>query len=141
MFLLILAFQVCCQNLQNESKRIAVKGYDVVAYFSNKTIKGSENYQLKYKDVIYRFSSVENKNLFAANPSKYAPQYGGWCAYAMGKDGSKVDIDPETFEIRDGKLYLFYNKFGTNTLELWIKENPEKLKSNADVNWKKLSQK
>lgn len=126
------------QNNLNHYKNLAVKGYDVVAYFSNQTVKGSTTYQLKYKELIYRFSTEENKKLFDANPAKYVPQYGGWCAYAMGKDGSKVDINPETYEIRGGKLYLFYNKFGTNTLDLWHKENPETLKVKADKNWKEI---
>ena len=129
------------QNDQNQQKGIAVKGYDVVAYFSKNATKGNTTYQLKYKDLIYRFSSETNKNLFHSNPSKYVPEYGGWCAYAMGKDGSKVDIDPETYEIRNGKLHLFYNKFGTNTLDLWIHEGADKLKANADLNWKQLSKK
>ena len=53
----------------------------------------------------------------------------------MGLKGDKVSIDPETFEIREGKLYLFYNAWGTNTLELWLENNPEQLKETADVNW------
>ena len=56
---------------------------------------------------------------FASNPAKYEPQYGGWCAYAMGHDGSKVEVDPETFKIINGKLFLFYNRFFNNTLKTW----------------------
>lgn len=138
-FILYLSFTIglFAQQEQNSDKGIAAKGYDVVAYFSNQTLEGKIEYQLKYRDLIYRFSNESNRNLFKANPSKYAPQYGGWCAYAMSKHGSKVDINPETYEIRDGKLYLFYNKWGTNTLESWKKEGPDKLKIQADLNWKK----
>ena len=71
------------------------------------------------------------------NPLNYEPQYGGWCAYAMGKDGSKVEVDPETFKIIDGKLYLYYNKFFNNTLKSWNKDETN-LKSRADLNWKKF---
>ncbi|MFB1040863.1 MAG: hypothetical protein QMC35_10435, partial [Polaribacter sp.] len=73
--------------------------------------------------------------------AQYVPQYGGWCAYAMGTKGKKVRIDAETFEIRDGKLYLFYNSWGNNKLESWLKENPTSLKKEAATNWKKIKHK
>jgi len=63
-------------------------------------------------------------------------QYGGWCAYAMGKDGSKLKIDPETFKIINGKLYVFYNKFFNNTLKSWNKD--DQLHQQADANWQKI---
>lgn len=119
---------------------IGIKGYDPVAYFTeHKAIKGNKGLSVFYKGVIYNFSSVANKELFKAGPSKYEPEYGGWCAYAMGKNGEKVSVDPETFKITDGKLYLFYNKFLTNTLKDWNK-NEATLKKNADANWPKLYQ-
>lgn len=71
------------------------------------------------------------------SPEKYEPAYGGWCAYAMGETGEKVKIDPETYKIVDGKLFLFYNFWGNNTLEDW-NENEKSLKSKADQNWKKI---
>jgi len=64
------------------------------------------------------FSTKENLETFKKMPKKHMPQYGGYCAYAIGKNGEKVSINPKTFEIRDGKLYLFYNSWGTNTLKL-----------------------
>ena len=119
---------------------IGIKGYDPVAYFTeHKAIKGNKGLSVFYKGVIYNFSSVANKELFKAGPSKYEPEYGGWCAYAMGKNGEKISVDPETFKITDGKLYLFYNKYFTNTLKDWNK-NEATLKKNADVNWPKLYQ-
>ena len=119
---------------------IGIKGYDPVAYFTeHKAIKGNKGLSVFYKGVIYNFSSVANKELFKGGPSKYEPEYGGWCAYAMGKNGEKVSVDPETFKITDGKLYLFYNKFFTNTLKDWNK-NEATLKKNADANWPKLYQ-
>ena len=119
---------------------IGIKGYDPVAYFTeHKAIKGNKGLSVFYKGVIYNFLSVANKELFKAGPSKYEPEYGGWCAYAMGKNGEKVSVDPETFKITDGKLYLFYNKFLTNTLKDWNK-NEATLKKNADANWPKLYQ-
>jgi hypothetical protein len=87
-----------------------------------------------YDGVNYRFASEQNRQLFKASPSKYEPQYGGWCAYAMGANGEKVEVDPETFKIIDGKLYLFYNKLFNNTLTTWNK-NEATLKQKADKNW------
>ena len=118
-------------------KGYVAEGYDVVSYFNNKPLEGDKKYQTTYDGVKFKFSSEKNLTLFKKNPTKNIPQYGGYCAYAIGKTGEKVSIDPKTFEIRDGKLYLFYNSWGTNTLKLWLKENPEKLKKQADLNWKK----
>ena len=79
--------------------------------------------------------------MFQKNPKKYIPQYGGYCAYAIGKSSEKVSINPKTFEIRNDKLYLFYNSWGTNTLKPWKQETPEKLKNQADINWIKITKK
>jgi len=81
--------------------------------------------------------SASNLEIFKLDPAKYTPQYGGYCAYAIGKTGEKVSINPKTFEIRDGKLYLFYNAWGVNTLALWSKEGAQDLKRKADENWQK----
>lgn len=125
----------------NLEKGVAIQGYDPVAYFnSKKAIKGTSKISTKYAGVTYYFSSEENKKTFLANPLKYEPQYGGWCAYAMGENNEKVEIDPETFKIIDGKLYLFYNAFFNNTLKSWNK-NEKNLKIKADANWKKLIEK
>jgi len=122
----------------NLSKGLAIEGYDPVAYFTqNKAVKGNSSYAFVHAGVTYHFSSEHNKNLFKANPSKYEPQYGGWCAYAMGADGTKVEIDPGTFKILDGKLYLFYNAYFNNTLKKWNKEEAS-LKMRADANWAKI---
>ncbi len=117
---------------------IAISGYDPVAYFAqSKAVKGKKEMAVYHQGVTYYFSSVANKEAFKANPSKYEPEYGGWCAYAMGEKGEKVSIDPETFKIVNGKLHLFYNRFFTNTLKDWNK-NEASLKSKADANWPKL---
>lgn len=122
----------------NLDKGIALSGFDPVAYFKQGTaVKGKKDLAVFDQGVTYYFSSVENKEEFKKNPSGYEPQYGGWCAYAMGKDGSKVEVDPETFKIIDGKLYLYYNKFFNNTLKSWNKDEVN-LKSKADLNWKKF---
>lgn len=122
----------------NLEKQVAIQGYDPVAYFTQlKAIKGSPKINLSYLGIIYYFSSEANKKLFEANPQKYEPQYGGWCAYAMGSNAEKVEIDPKTFKILDGKLYLFYNAYWNNTLKSWNKDE-KNLKIKADKNWLKL---
>ena len=125
----------------NTKKGVAVKGYDVVSYFSNTAKEGNNKYVATHDGVKYKFSSQENLDTFNANPTKYVPQYGGYCAYALAVKAKKVSIDPETFETRNGKLYLFYNSWGTNTLESWLNESPDDLKVKADENWKNIKQK
>ncbi len=122
----------------NLDKKVAIQGYDPVAYFKqNKAIKGKKELASSYEGIIYYFSSVENKDIFIKNPSMYEPQYGGWCAYAMGATGDKVEINPETFKVFDGKLYLFYNAYFNNTLKTWDKDQ-QNLKKKADSNWLKI---
>jgi YHS domain-containing protein len=123
----------------NLEKGFVAEGYDVVGYFNNKAEKGDIKFITTYDRVKFKFSTKENLETFKKAPKKYIPAYGGFCAYALGAKGKKVSIDPETFEIRDGKLYLFYNSWGTNTLKLWKKENPEKLKEKADKHWKNIN--
>jgi YHS domain-containing protein len=119
---------------------LAIEGYDPVAYFTQgKAVEGKKDITLDYQGATYRFSTPVNREVFKNNPAKYEPQYGGWCAYAMGAKGEKVEIDPETFKIVDGKLYLFYNKFFNNTLKTWNKDEMH-LKTNADISWMKFIQ-
>ena len=122
-------------NLDNG---VAIQGYDPVAYFTkNKAVKGKKEWAVYHQGVTYYFSSVENKELFKSNAAKYEPEYGGWCAYAMGAKGEKVEIDPETFKIVNGKLFLFYNKFFNNTLKDWSKDETN-LHTKADASWVKI---
>lgn len=122
----------------NLSNNLAISGYDPVAYFTvKKAVKGKSAYSVTEKDITYYFSSKENKDAFIKNPSAYEPEYGGWCAYAMGATGEKVQVDPETFKIINNKLYLFYNRFFNNTLKDWNKDEAN-LKSKADIAWKKF---
>lgn len=117
---------------------LAIQGYDPVAFFKqNKAVKGSRDIAVFNQGTTYYFSSPENKEEFKKNTQKYEPEYGGWCAYAMGASGEKVNIDPADFKIVNNKLYLFYNKFFTNTLKDWNKDEAN-LKSKADANWIKL---
>lgn len=139
LFTILLSISVFSQkNTYNTKKGAVANGYDVVAYFSNMAVKGTKEFSTKYDGVSFRFYSQKNLKIFKDNPKKYVPQYGGYCAYAIGIKGEKVGIDPKTYEIRDNKLFLFYNSWGTNTLNLWLKENPEELKKKADKNWIKI---
>ena len=123
----------------NLKKTVAIEGYDPVSYFDSKPNEGKSEYKITHKGVTYLFANSSNLEQFKANPDKYEPAYGGWCAYAMGETGEKVKIDPETYKIVNGKLNLFYNFWGTNTLKDWNK-NETPLKAKADQNWKKFVQ-
>lgn len=122
-------------NLDN---KIAIHGYDPVAYFTqSKAIVGKKEFATVLEGVTYYFANQSNKEFFLKSPTNYEPQYGGWCAYAMGAKGEKVDVNPETFKIIDGKLNLFYNAYFNNTLKSWNKDQTN-LKKNAESNWKKF---
>ena len=122
-------------NLENG---LAIQGYDPVAYFTQKkAVKGLSEHSIAYKNVTYRFASAANAEAFQRSPATYEPAYGGWCAYAMGATGEKVPVDPETFKVKDGQLYLFYNKFFNNTLPKWNKDEVN-LHRKADQSWLKF---
>ena len=123
----------------NIKKGIAIEGYDPVSYFNGKPEEGDEDIKISHKGITYLFANQNDLTRFKANPDKYEPAYGGWCAYAMGEKGEKVRIDPETFKILDGKLYLFYNFWGSNTLKDW-NASEHTLKEAGDRNWKKIVQ-
>lgn len=118
----------------NLSDKIAIRGYDPVSYFNGKPTEGNSSIKYVYGGVEYHFSNVANLENFKRSPSKYEPAYGGWCAYAMGSTGEKVDVDPETFKIIDGRVYLFYNFYFNNTLKKW-NGSESVLKKKADFNW------
>ena len=121
-------------NLTESS--LALKGFDPVSYFLGQPTKGSKVRTYQHKGVLYYFSSDKNRDAFRETPEKYEPQFGGWCAFAMGSTGEKVDVDPETFKIVNGKLYLFYNRFFNNTLVDWNKDE-RNLDAKAKMNWSK----
>ncbi len=136
--LFLLPYLITAQTIEyNQEKGFVANGYDVVAYFQDKAAKGKKSLTFSYDNAQFRFSSQANLDEFKVNPKKYVPQLGSWCAYAMAKTGDKVTINPETYEIREGKLYLFYNAFLTNTLKKWKAENPTELEKKAQVNWAK----
>ena len=131
--------QTIQQKHFNTKNGIAIEGYDPVSYFDGKPLEGKSQFNFTHQGVVYLFSSQANLNKFKASPDAFEPAYGGWCAYAMGATGEKVKIDPDTYKILEGKLYLFYNFWGNNTLTDWKKEE-QKLKAAADKNWSKIVQ-
>lgn len=136
---LVFGYAISAQNIDfNTKKGFVVEGFDVVSYFNDTPEKGKDKFVSTYKGGTFKFASQSHLEAFNKNPEMYIPQYGGYCAYAVAVKGEKVSIDPETYEIRDGKLYLFYNSWGINTLKSWLDESPEALKLEADKNWKHI---
>lgn len=122
----------------------AVDGYDTVAYHTqNEAIEGNDQFVTEYKGVNWRFSSAENLELFKQDPDKYRPQYGGHCAYGLGKNGVLVHGDPERWSLVDGKLYLNLNKRlqkkWSNESDFYIKHAdavwPRALTEEIEVDW------
>lgn len=122
-----------------KDKALAVEGYDVVSYHrKSKAEKGRAEFTSIYRGVTYQFVSAEHRKLFAADPERYLPTYGGWCASAMGDKGTKVEIDPTNFKVKDGRLHLFYKSLFGDALKDWNKHEKE-WEPAADVNWRKLT--
>ncbi len=121
-------------NLENG---LALQGYDPVAYFTeNKAVEGNKSISSKHNGVAYYFSNMKHKTMFDVDPSKYEPAYGGYCAYAMAF-GDKVKIDPETFKIKNDRLFLFYNFRFNNTLKDWNQDENNLFKK-AESEWIKI---
>ena len=138
---IVLLFLVMCtygfsQTIDYNTKSgYAVQGYDVVSYFDKAPLEGKEEFSTTFDGTKFKFYNARNLQRFKESPLEYLPKYGGYCAYAVAVNGKKVNVDPETYEIRNGKLYLFYNKGKNNTLEFWLNESPEELRQKADENW------
>ncbi|WP_190810212.1 YHS domain-containing (seleno)protein [Flagellimonas sp. S3867] len=125
-----------------DANGVAVGGYDVVSYFSGEAKRGFENFSAKHDGVTYYFYTKDNRATFQKSPEKYLPQFGGYCAWGVGAKTAKFPTDPETYDIVDGKLYLFFNapfngeQF--NTVLDWNSRTTE-LKKAAHKNWPKVS--
>ena len=112
----------------------AVGGYDSVSYFTGKPTPGSDQFQTVYNGATFKFATARNLATFKANPARYAPQYGGHCAWAAANN-YRFAGDPQVWKIVDGKLYLNYNK---DVQTKWEKDIPGLVKK-ADINWVALS--
>jgi YHS domain-containing protein len=115
-------------------ENLAIKGYDTVAYFKDgKALKGSGSFTSQWHGMTWQFLSKENKDLFAKGPEKYAPQYDGYCAWALTESRLAI-TDPEVWKIVDGKLYLNCSQAA---YEKWSKDIPGHIKK-ADAIWPKM---
>lgn len=120
-----------------DDSKIALQGYSPVSYIDlNLAQRGLKAYKSEYQGLNYYFTSAEQKAKFDANPEKYLPQYGGWCATGIAV-GSRFRTDPNKFLITDGKLYVFLNNVEVDALELWLQDK-EGMRAKADKNWKKM---
>ena len=113
---------------------VAIKGYDPVAYFTeNRAVKGTKEYSYNWHETTWYFSKPENRDLFAANPERYAPQFGGYCATGVSV-GRLFEADPKEWTIVDGKLYLNYDRSARNVL----RQHKTDTITRAEKNWVKL---
>jgi YHS domain-containing protein len=120
-----------------DAENAAVRGFDTVAYFTEqKPVGGKKEFSHEWNGAKWFFSSEENKNLFVADPEKYAPQFGGYCAWAVSH-GYTADGDPEAWKIVDGKLYLNYNQ---DVKKKWEAEQ-DKLIKDGEKNWSEFKTK
>lgn len=114
-----------------------LKGYDAVAYFAvNSAVKGDAKYAYVWNGARWLFSSEDNMTKFMTNPEAYAPQFGGYCAYAVS-EGYTADADPEAWKIVEGKLYLNYNR---DVQKTWEKNEAERI-ANGKKNWQQFKTK
>lgn len=127
----ISAFAHAGVDTETDANGVILAGHDAVAYFTQgKPVEGKSKYTAVYNDAIYRFSSAKNRDLFNKNPEKYAPQYGGFCAYGM-TFGKKFEIDGKAFEIVNGKLFVNKNP---SVYEAWKKDVPTHI-TEANDSW------
>lgn len=128
------AFADAPEYIYTKKGDVAVSGYDPVAYFTvGEPTKGSADFESTYQGATYRFASAENKATFDANPASYAPQYGGYCAWAISQ-GKKASGNVKFWAIEDGKLYLNYNK---GVKKKWDKDRAGFI-SKADVKYPEI---
>lgn len=132
--LLTTAAQAAGFDVNATTTDLALRGVDPVSYFAmGKPVEGAVDITAKHNGAVYRFASEDNKALFTANPEKYAPQFGGYCAFAAGK-GFKFDGDPDVWAIVDDKLYL---NVSAKVGEIFKKDAPA-LISQATTKWPEI---
>ena len=118
-----------------ESAVLAIKGYDPVAYFTEKrAVVGEPQYQHEWDGALYRFASAKHLELFKVDPERYLPQYKSWCTASVA-NGIKESGDPEYWLVVDGRLYLFGKPFGPGLMNV----DPAAMKRNADENWSQVA--
>ncbi len=113
---------------------VAIQGIDPVAYFTQgRPVEGSKAFEHQWRGATWRFANAEHRDRFAADPERYAPKYGGYCAWAVSQ-GYTADIDPEAWTIVEGRLYLNYSK---SVQARWAADMEARIRQ-ADANWPKL---
>ena len=126
------------KNYNLDSNGLALQGYDPVSYFDGgKPQKGKPELTADVNGATYRFASDANRQKFLAEPAKYEPAYGGWCATAMA-DGKKVEIDPTDYKVTDGRLFVFYKSLLHDARKDWVNNEPAQ-RDKADANWKRIN--
>ena len=114
---------------------LALHGYSPTSYVESGSARiGSPNHTLTYRGITYRFASAGERDLFLTEPDRYEPAYGGWCAYGASV-GIRWDVDPENFEIFDGRVFLFSRNDEADARELWDREDREALIARGDRYW------
>lgn len=122
-------------NSETDANGVILAGYDAVAYFTeNAAVEGKEKFTAVHNDAIFRFSSAANRDTFSANPSKYAPQFGGFCAYGAAL-GKKFEIDGKAFEVVAGKLYVNKN---LDVYEVWVEDKSDNI-DEANKQWTSIA--
>lgn len=143
-FVLVIAAAIGACTVENTSLGIntsadglALRGYDTVAYFAaENAVKGDAKYEYVWNGAKWLFSSEENMKAFQSNPDAYAPEFGGYCSYAVS-EGYTADADPEAWKVVDGKLYLNYNQ---KVREKWEEKQTERIE-NGKTNWQEFQEK
>ena len=129
------AVSVAGVDTETDQNSVILAGHDAVAYFTENTaIEGSSGYTAVHDGAIYYFKNAENRDTFNADPGKYAPQYGGYCALGAAL-GKKFDIDGKAFEVVDGKLFVNKNQ---DVFETWSEDKADNIKR-ANKNWPKIA--
>ena len=132
--LLVAVIVTSCASTNHEASGPAINGYCTVCYFtSNKAVKGKEQFSSQYDGETYLFDTLQSKALFDANPSKYVPQYDGYCAYGVSF-GKKIEVDPTVFSVVDDKLYLNKNRLIGKSFS----KDPKGYIKKADSQWSKI---
>jgi YHS domain-containing protein len=123
-------------KLNTDNGGLALRGFDAVAYFAvDNAVRGDAKYEYIWNGAKWLFSSEENMRKFQASPETYAPQFGGYCSFAVS-EGYTADADPEAWKVVDGKLYLNYNK---QVKQKWEQNEHERIMKGLE-NWKELGE-
>ncbi len=119
--------------IEKDKNGLALRGWDTVSYFDGKPVQGKAEFSTEWKGATWRFASAAHRDAFIADPNKYAPQYGGHCAYGLAK-GHLVTADPQIWKVIGGKLYVNYD---SDVQKSWEKKTAQYI-VDANAEWQKL---